>query len=630
MSARSTASRPYLACLIACIATVLAVAPSALGIDAPSVSVTPVSPTNGTSAVFTWSGVEPDPANTLVGYEGGLDATTGDLPGSSATVLLASDGTHTFRVRAVQRHNGAGGELSYSAFGTAAVVRDTAPPAISARLVPAAPNGDNGWYRNIQGGSRLVVNWACSDGTGIASCPPDEAVNQNGANQTRAGTAVDAAGNRSSATSPVFKYDALAPNTGVARTPSPGAKVAAEPVFTWSPATGAETSGFNRYEILVRVGSGPNYQVIARVPHNPAATGYSGARDPSLRPQPLPENQSLRWYVRTIDNAGNAGGGVGQSRTFTIDSTIPRAPTITGGPSGPTNNRSPNFTWTGDQPAFTWAVSVSGTETSVQAGAGTGKSVSLQPLPDGDYTFRVAQVTAFGAEGAEITRSFIVDTVPPAAPTITTRPVFPTTVARPVFAWTLEPGAISRWRVIGSGGAAIQSSDTPLASVTLGPLAGGAYSFSVEQIDVAGNRSPATSDPFSIARGPLPAGRTSTLTALPKRNAARLRPKAGKTLVTLTPVLRWRKGPTGTTLYNLQVFRVVRRQANSPLVLKKVHSGFPRSTQSRVPKKKLKASTCYVWRVWPFVGNHFTSSPLGISNFCTASAKKLRKPGGRR
>jgi hypothetical protein len=333
--------------------------------------------------------------------------------------------------------------------------------------------------------------------------------------------------------------------------------------------------------------------------------------------------------VRTIDNAGNAGGGVTQSRTFTIDSTVPKAPAITGGPSGPTNTQAPIFTWTGDQPTFTWAVSVSGTETSVQSGSGAGKSASLQPLPDGDYTFRVAQVTAFGAEGAEVTRPFVVDTVPPAAPVITVRPAFPTTTATPVFAWTLEPGAHSRWRVIGSGGAAVQSSETPLSSVTLGPLGGGAYGFSVEQIDAAGNRSPATSDPFSITGAPLPAGRTSIIAALPKQNAARLRPKAGRTLPTLTPVLRWPKGPTGTTLYNLQIFRVVRRQANSPLVLRKVHSAFPRGTQFQAPKRQLKPSTCYVWRVWPFVGNHFTRAPLGISNFCTASAEKLRRAGGR-
>ena len=44
----------------------------------------------------------------------------------------------------------------------------------------------------------------------------------------------------------------------------------------------------------------------------------------------------------------------------------------------------------------------------------------------------------------------------------------------------------------------------------------------------------------------------------------------------------------------------------------------------RAPKKKLRAGTCYVWRVWPYTGQAFTPKPVGVSNFCTASAKVIR------
>ena len=39
----------------------------------------------------------------------------------------------------------------------------------------------------------------------------------------------------------------------------------------------------------------------------------------------------------------------------------------------------------------------------------------------------------------------------------------------------------------------------------------------------------------------------------------------------------------------------------------------------------MQPGTCYVWRVWPFVGRRFTGKPLGVSNFCVASKKVLRQ-----
>jgi hypothetical protein len=52
---------------------------------------------------------------------------------------------------------------------------------------------------------------------------------------------------------------------------------------------------------------------------------------------------------------------------------------------------------------------------------------------------------------------------------------------------------------------------------------------------------------------------------------------------------------------------------------------FPGKRRYRMPAVKIRAGTCYVWRVWPFVGNRFTGAPLGVSNFCVASSKVLRQ-----
>jgi hypothetical protein len=96
-------------------------------------------------------------------------------------------------------------------------------------------------------------------------------------------------------------------------------------------------------------------------------------------------------------------------------------------------------------------------------------------------------------------------------------------------------------------------------------------------------------------------------------------------MLTRRPVLRWRGGPDAT-VYNLQVFRVLRaRTAAVTHPVKKIYSVFPSKRRYRMPKAKMLPGTCYVWRVWPFVGRRFTGKPLGVSNFCVASKKALRQ-----
>jgi hypothetical protein len=587
----------------------------------PDVASRPSGATTAGSATFVWRASQPDPGATIVRYEGGLDGAVANLGPSPGSVEMAlTEGDHTFRVRAVQQILEPIGPEVPGPFGSARVIVDRTAPQISVRLSPSSPNGDNGWYRS------LTVDWSCSDpgGSGIEACPPDEAVGTQGAGQRRQGRARDRAGNVSGlATSPTFNFDAARPNAGPMRSPSPGAIVAAEPTFVWGPATGGETSGFNRYEVMVRISG--TYRPVARVAHRAGTPQYSSARDPRVYASPLPKDTDLRWYVRTYDNAGNAGGGESQSRAFRIDSTVPGPPAITGGPSGPTNVAAPTFTWNGNQPSYAWSVSVGGTETSLVSGSGPQKQASLPALPDGDYTFAVSQVTGPGARGAEATREFQVDTVAPPAPVITARPPFPTASPSPSFAWTTEAGAYSRWRVIAPGGGSLQSSDTPLTSATVGPFANGAYNFRVTQVDPAGNESAPALEPFSIAGAVTPARRTPL--ALPRQNAGRLRPKAGALLLTRRPILRWLAGPRGTSLYNLQVFRVskTRTVGRATPAVRKIYSVFPKARRYKMPKVKILPGTCYVWRVWPFVGNKFTGTPLGVSNFCIASKKRLRQ-----
>jgi hypothetical protein len=503
-------------------------------------------------------------------------------------------------------------------YGTVTVVVDRTAPTISASLRPSSPNGSNNWYRS------LVVDWTCADtgGAGIASCPGDETVTTQGAGQRRSGQARDRAGNASAVVnSPAFNFDDQEPGDAAMRTPSPGATVGPEPTFVWGPPSGGDTSGFDRYELLVRVNG--SFRAIARLPHRAGQGEYRASRDPGIYSSPLPGGTELRWYVRTYDRAGNQGGSEGRSRAFRIDPSVPGPPTFTAGPNGPTNVAGPTFAWTGSQPGYAWSVWAADGDAPLASSTGPQTQALLPRLPDGEYDFSVAQVTAVGVSGIEATRSFQIDTVAPRAPTITARPSFPTSSAMPGFAWTTEAGAFSRWRVAGATGAALQQSDTPLTSTTLGPLTPGAYNFRVSQVDAAGNESAAAVEAFSIvgrqAKKKIPL-------FLPRQHAGRLRPAAGTTVKTRRPVLSWRGGPAGTRIYNLQVFRVkkVRTAGGTPPV-RKIYSVFPGKRRYKMPKVKIQPGTCYVWRVWPFVGRRFTGQPLGVSNFCVATKKVLRQ-----
>jgi hypothetical protein len=610
----------------------LVVAGSALGIAPPTgVTSSPSGPSNATTWTFEWNAVAPDEGYVIVGYEGGVTAPGGEPAApitSPHTVDLPPEDARLFRVRAVQApvvDPPPAEPVLRSDYADVAIFPDRTPPALSLSLQPGAPNGLNGWYTSLTiqrvcdalGGSAVVgecgaLSWTIDRGP----APYSHSV-------------VDQAGNPSGIVStPEFKFDRTRPraDAGQPTTPGPGALVASEPAFSWTPGADA-TSGVDRYELQYRAPGMDEYVTMARRDDTGGVGDYSAPRDPGLVSEPLPERVIVRWRVVTYDNAGNARAS--DAREITIDSTIPPAPTITGGPAAPTRISSPTFSWTGTEDTYLWDLTAAGSETPLRRGGGAATQTTITNLPDGDYTFRVSQVTKAGRPSAEATRSFKVDTTAPAAPGILVRPPFPA-IAAPVFTWGIEPGAYSRWTVVGEGGATvIPSTDTPATSVTLPLLPDGAYSFQVQQVDPAGNVSAATAEPFTMLAPLVPAPSPSTGTAaitrlLPRQNALRLKPKAGRVLPTRSPVLQWKRGPRGTRLYNVQIFRVTSRRGATTPRITKVASLFPRTLQMRAPKRNLRAGTCYVWRVWPYTGRAFTPKPVGVSNFCVANAKVLK------
>lgn len=622
--------RPHRVAAWTAASAVAALALASAAVAAPTaptgVSVSPGGPTNAGSVTVNWT---PPDSGDAVSYVGGfVQDPASDPAGSNLTPGTISapsaDGVWYFKVAGV----GPGGPGDIGPYGTSGgtVTIDRTPPSVGGASLIGTP-GVDGWYPALQ-----FTFAPCTDNVQVAACTVPWTGGQ-GSFPNATVQVKDTAGNSVAAAVPPFKFDSVDPPR--ADLIAPGTLVAAEPTFRWFPRSVAATpdvSGINEFQVQYRVNNGQDNQpwvVLAKVPGGDAGlTERSAQRGtglaPNETPPPLPENTEIEWRVRSQDRAGNFIGSL--VRAFTIDPTIPPAPSITGGPVGPTRNTTPTFSWSGSGDSFKWQVVPAGSQNPLRSGTTSAKEIQVGTLNDGAYTFRLTQFTAAGGESAEALQSFVVDTTPPSAPVILTRPTFPS-LSDAIFTWSTEPGAYSRWSVADqNGGAVVSPTDTPVTSATLPLLAENAYSFGVQQIDAAGNVSPATVEPFTVI-APLvaPSPSANIVTLLPKQNARRLQPKAGKTLFSRTPVLRWTRGPKGTKLFNLQIFRVsVGKNARTPKVTK-ILSVFPKATAYRVPKSKTRPRTCYVWRVWPYTGREFTPKPLGVSNYCIASQKVLTK-----
>ncbi|WP_217914867.1 hypothetical protein [Miltoncostaea marina] len=614
------------ACSAAAAACALALSGPAAAIGPPG---TPSAPevSGSASVTFTWGAPSTPPAEgNGVGYRWSVAGQSGTTAAGTATVALP-EGRHTFSVVAYETDAG-GAEVPGTESGpaTRAVRVDLTAPTISGVLSPARPNGLEGWYTSA------TVRWTCADpgGSGVRSCPRSPEVfdtaraardqdfpdrNIQSPRLVIRGTAVDNAGHGAAFAFDPIRFDALAPTPGQPRFPSSDARMGAEPEFRWSRA-GNDTSGVDRYEVWVeeplRVP-----RMVASVPHVAGRNEFRSARTAGA---PIATMFKVTWYVRSIDRAGNVN--TSGKRSFTIDPTVPPAPVITAGPEGFTRVTAPVFEWQGaGGGAFSWDLTVVREDDTEVLHSGTGTRAAIPALPDGDYVFRVNQASGVGVVSADATRDFTVDTVAPAPPSITGRP----TAGAPVYTWVAEEGAHSRWWVTGAGDAVVQPpTDTPGTSATLGALPAGAYTFRVLQTDPAGNASAPAVESFTVAPAAVAAGPVRRATALPRRNAAKLRPKAGATVRTRRPLLTWKGGPRGATLYNVQLFRVVRRAGGAAPVVRKVHSAFPRGRKLRLPAARTTPGACYIWRVWPFVGKKFSRTPLGISNFCVARARPRR------
>jgi hypothetical protein len=372
------------------------------------------------------------------------------------------------------------------------------------------------------------------------------------------------------------------------------------PTFGWTAGTPAGGGALVRYEVLVEL---PGGQVEV-------AEAGATARS-AVSKVDLPDDTRLRWSVRLV--VGAAGAAIEETpvlqRRYIRVATTPVAPSITGAPPAITRTAAPLFTWTGTRVSSRWSV-LNAAGAVVRSGdvASAGGQVTAGPLPDGNYQFRVAQRNLVGLEGPPAAVGFSVDTTAPGALGLRRSTTERSSRATPGFTWSgQERGAVVTWRILRTNGAPAQGpAQTTAGTAEPAGLGVGSYVFEARQTDLAGNAGPPSTEPFAVLPKLAPG------VTLPMRNVRRLQPSVGATVRNVRPTLRWKGGPRGTRVYNVQVFRVTNGSK-----LRKVISAFPRGRAFKLPKRAtLARGRCYVWRVWPFRGSRPTPTPLGVSHFC--------------
>jgi hypothetical protein len=184
-------------------------------------------------------------------------------------------------------------------------------------------------------------------------------------------------------------------------------------------------------------------------------------------------------HVFSVTGADWAGHAASATRDFTIDSTPPEVE-IESGPSGPTDDPTPTFAFSSDDPAASFECRLDDHQF-----APCGSPFTTAPQGEGPHTFSVRAIDEIGNIAATTAgRDFTVDTIDPDT-AIDSGPASPSNDTTPTFGFASnEAGSTYECR-LDSG--AFSPCSPPFTGA---PLADGAHAFEVRAIDRVANVDP--------------------------------------------------------------------------------------------------------------------------------------------
>jgi hypothetical protein len=406
--------------------------------------------TNDNTPTFTFSGV-----NGAAGFQCRVDNAAFTACSSPHTTAALSDGAHTFQVRALSA-SGAPDPTPASRSFTV----DATPPNTTITTGPSGTVGSTTatfTYTSTEAGS----TFQCSlDGAAFGNCPTSYTGLSQGSHTFRV-RATDPAGNQDpSPAERTWIVDTEAPDPPVIQTPDPGKILNV---------TDVAFSGTAEPNSTVRVTDGTRTGVA------PA----NGAGSWTVTVAGIPDGTHT-FTATATDAVGNTSSGT--SRTITVDVAPPET-TITSGPTNPTNNASPAFSFASNEPGSTFECRLDDDDFAPCSSPHT-----LGPLAEGEHRFEVRTIDpAHNPDPTPAILTFVVDLTPPAEPEVDAGPAGVTSDPSPSFTFKGAPGVTFECRLDGPQG---PGSFGPCTSpVTFSGLAPGAYVFLLRATDAAGNRS---------------------------------------------------------------------------------------------------------------------------------------------
>jgi hypothetical protein len=450
----------------------------------PTTTITakPANPTNSTSASFSFTASEP------ATFQCQLDGSAFATCSSPVAYSGLAAGSHTFAVRATDGIGNVGVAATYT------WTIDTAAPDTTITSGPANPTNSTSAsfsFSSTEPGS----SFQCAlDGSAFASCTSPKVYPGPLAagSHTFQVKATDPAGNTDpTPASSTWTIDTTPPDTTITAGPAnPTNSTSAS--FSFS-----STEGGSGFQCQL---DGGGYLPCG------SPQSYSGLGE-----------GTHTFQVKATDPAGNTDS---TPATFgwTVD-TSPPDTAIGSAPTDPTSQTSATFAFSSSEGGSSFSCSLDG----AAFGACTSPAV-YSGLAEGSHTFQVKAADAAGnTDPTPASRTWTVDTTPPAAPVIESPPDGSlNNTGAFTLAGTAEPGAtVQVFEGVVSKGTTTASGVGSWAKA-LTSVADGSHSYTARATDAAGNVSPAsnahtvvvdtTAPNTTIGAGPL--GATSSPTAV--------------------------------------------------------------------------------------------------------------------
>ncbi len=416
----------------------------------PAMTGQPADPSPDDTPTWTFS-AEPGATTECSLDEGEWTTCTGSF---TADLIGAADGRHQLAVQATD----AAGNVS-SAVVSPYVLDRAASAAPTITGAPTSPSSDATptWTFTLAEGDTAEC---AVDGAPFSPCAgsftPDLAGTADGGHQI-AIKAVDAAGNRSQPAIGAFVLDRIAPSAPVLITGPSSPSNGRFPAWSFSAEDGATTA--------CSLDGGP-FQPCAVTFTVDLGAAADGRYDVA---------------VHATDAAGNTGAAMTSS--YVLDATGPAAPTFLSGPTG--RSRDADVTWTFEaEPDATIECSLNDEE---WIPCEESFSADLSTAADGAQALSLRATDPAGNTGSTAVAAFVLDRLPPLAPTFTGMPPSPSAHRSPAWTFTAEVGAAVECSF--DGGEWLPCSNVYQALLTR--AVNGAHTLAVRATDAAGNRGPA-------------------------------------------------------------------------------------------------------------------------------------------